>query len=49
MTHKGAWKIADGSDEPFIITSAEDFAKSPLELWIDQEAGSSIKILVTDA
>ena len=49
MTHKGAWKIADGSDEPFTITSAEDFAKSPLELWFEQNPGANLKILVTDA
>jgi len=35
MTHKGALKPADGSDEPMVISSAEDFAKTPLELWME--------------
>lgn len=49
MTHKGAWKPADGSDEPIIIHSAEDFAKTPLQLWLEQVGPAKIKILVSQA
>lgn len=47
MTHKGALKPADGSDEPMILSSAEDFAKTPLELWMEL-GQSKLKVLVSE-
>lgn len=48
VTHKGDIKAADGTAEAVLnITSAEDFALTPLELWHKNDSANDAKIFMT--
>ena len=40
VNHKGNWKAADGTEDNLLISNAEDFAKTPHDLYDEQYPGA---------